>query len=587
MRPSWRDDDAGTSSGTSPSETQEVNQFVDEQLLRLCERNAHRIATAMQRRAFDLRSKHVSVTALLRPFQTADASDDDRDILRTALRSIINGHRNHNRSLETNGDAWLCDLEADYVALAPSDLLRLHRWLFETSWLQLPEKHLLSYEDFRTLTDERRNAALKEIYTALGLEGITQLIDQSAESWTIGWGLAQFSEKEISWPEWLLPLAKAPETHGRRRNAVRGFLAACPTERSTAILKAMLAIDESATAEDKGRLLTLARAEHALWALADQLEPAVQKAYWSALPVGSFRVEADEMNSVVRQLLAVGRPSSALVVSEFGPEHVEPELLLNALQRFVAGEELHGPTADPWDIAKALEVLEGSANIDRMQLVQLEFGLFPALKFENEQAPLSLYNAITSDPALFVELLCVLFKPRHGERTEPVTESQQAAAFTAWDVLHACRRLPGTRDDGTIDAADMMQFVDELMARCRDVDRREVGAEMLGQILAHAPSDDDGSWPCFAVREVLERPELEDMRRGFRTGIFNNRGTTWRSPTDGGEQERALSRSFAGKAAKIQHTHPLVAAVLEDLAADYLRDAHNEDIDARLNEEGF
>jgi len=587
MRPSWRDDDAGTCSGTSPSEIQEVGQFVSEQLLRLCERNAHRIATALQKRAFDLRSMHVSIAELLRPFQTTDASDADRDILRTALRSIINGHRNNNRSLETNGDAWLCDLEAAYNALTPSDLLRRHRWLFETSWLQLPEKHLLSYEDFQTLTDERRNAALKEIYAELGLEGIAQLIDQSAASSTIGWGLARFSETEISWPEWLLPLAKDPETHGRRRNAVRGFLAACPTERSTAILKAMLAIDESATAEDKGQLLTLARSEHALWALIDQLEPEVQRAYWSALPVGSCRVEANEMNSVVRQLLEVGRPSSALVACEFGPEHVEPELLLNALQRFVAGEELHGPTADPWDIAKVLEVLEGSAGIDRMQLVQLEFGLFPALKLENEQAPLSLYKAITSDPALFVELLCVLFKPRHGERTEPVTESMQAAAETAWGIFCGCRRLPGTRDDGTIDAAAITQFVDELLTRCRDVDRLEIGAEMLGQILAHAPADDDESWPCLSVREVLERSELEDMRRGFRIGTFNKRGATWRSPTDGGEQERALSRSFAEKAAKIRDTHPLVASVLEDLAADYLRDAHNEDIDARLNEEGF
>lgn len=110
---------------------------------------------------------------------------------------------------------------------------------------------------------------------------------------------------------------------------------------------------------------------------------------------------------------------------------------------------------------------------------------------------------------------------------------------------------------------------------------------MLGQILAHAPADDDESWPCLSVREVLERSELEDMRRGFRIGIFNKRGAIWRSPTDGGEQERALSRSFAEKAAKIRDTHPLVASVLEDLAADYLRDADNEDIDARLNEEGF
>lgn len=584
--PSWRDDDAGKHGPGFQEGIETVVCFARDHIIQLSAGNSQRISALMRGNVFDWRAEHANLAALLVPYQKADASDDERDLLRRTLRTVIHWHRNYNRALETDGDAWLCALEATYNALAPSDLLHRHRWLFETSWIKVPEKHA-RYEDLGRLAQVHRHAALNEIYAALGLEGITQLIDQSAESWTIGWGLAQFSETAISWPEWLLPLAKDPETHGRRRSAVRGFLAACPMERSTAILRAMLAIDESATAEDKGRLLTLARSEHAVWALIEQLGPEVQRAYWSALPVGSCRVEAIEINTVVRQLLDVGRPSSALVVCEFDPEHVEPELLLDALQRFVVGEEFHGPSVDPWDIAKVLEVIEASIDIDRKRLVQLEFELFPALKFENEQAPVSLFKAITSDPALFVELLCILFKPRHEERTEPVTESMQAAAFTAWGVLHACRRLPGTCDDGTIDAAVITQFVDELLRRCTEVDRLEIGAEMLGRILAHAPADDDGGWPCLAVREVLERPDLEDMREGFRSGVFNKRGVTWRSPTAGGEQERALSRSFAEKATKIRDTHPLVASVLDDLAAGYLRDAHNEDIDARLNEEGF
>ncbi|MCK6376166.1 MAG: hypothetical protein L6Q69_18985 [Zoogloea sp.] len=584
--PSWRDDDAGTHGPIAQEEVETVVRFASDRLIQLSTGRTQRIAALMHENVCDWRTEHTALAALLSPYERADASDDDREALRRALRPVIYWHRNYDDTLEAEGDAWLRDLEASYDALAPSDLLHRHRWLFEASWLDLPEKHV-NEQDMGAIAQEHRNAALNEIYGALGLEGIAQLIDQSAESWTVGWGLARFSEAAISWPEWLLQLAKEPETHGRRRSAVRGFLTACPTERSTAILQAMLTIDESATAEDKGRLLILARAEQALWKLAENLGPDVKRAYWTEVPVGTWRVEASDMNKVIQQLLNVDRPSSALVVCQFDYETVEPPLLFEALRRFASGDEPHNRLIQSWHIAKMLKFLEASDGIDKMRLVQLEFGLFPLLRFDKAQTAISLLNAITSDPAHFVELLCILFKPRHGERTEPVTESLQAAAVTAWDVFRACRRLPGTRHDGTIDAVAITQFVDELLARCRDVDRLESGEKMLGRILAHSPADDDGSWPCFAVREVLERPELEDVRRGFCSGVFEKHGTTWRSPTDGGEQERALSRSFAEKAAKIRDTHPLVASVLEDLAADYLRDAHNEDIDARLNEEGF
>ena len=77
------------------------------------------------------------------------------------------------------------------------------------------------------------------------------------------------------------------------------------------------------------------------------------------------------------------------------------------------------------------------------------------------------------------------------------------------------------------------------------------------------------------------------MRRGFSIGVFNKRGMTSRFPTEGGEQERVLSRSFSEMAAKVLHTHPLVASVLESIAMSYDRDAQKEDIEARLDEERF
>lgn len=57
-------------------------------------------------------------------------------------------------------------------------------------------------------------------------------------------------------------------------------------------------------------------------------------------------------------------------------------------------------------------------------------------------------------------------------------------------------------------------------------------------VYTHSPSDPEGSWPCRSVRDVLDRAELEDLRRGFRTGVFDKRGVKSRYPDEGGAQER-------------------------------------------------
>jgi len=80
---------------------------------------------------------------------------------------------------------------------------------------------------------------------------------------------------------------------------------------------------------------------------------------------------------------------------------------------------------------------------------------------------------------------------------------------------------------------------------------------------------------------------MESMRRGFAAGAFNKRGVTWRSLCDGGVQERDLAAFYRGQASRVQHTHPNVASMLEDIAKDYERHGKREDVKADLRKEGF
>jgi hypothetical protein len=111
--------------------------------------------------------------------------------------------------------------------------------------------------------------------------------------------------------------------------------------------------------------------------------------------------------------------------------------------------------------------------------------------------------------------------------------------------------------------------------------------QTLGQILAHAPADQDGTWPFLPARNVLDRPELEEMRTGFLIGARNKRGVTSRSPCDGGDQERDLSTHYRSQAERIQYVHPNMAATLEKIAKSYEYEGTAEDLDASLRKESY
>ena len=100
------------------------------------------------------------------------------------------------------------------------------------------------------------------------------------------------------------------------------------------------------------------------------------------------------------------------------------------------------------------------------------------------------------------------------------------------------------------------------------------------KLLASSPAESDGSWPCIAVRNVLESISGEIALDSFESGIFNGRGGTTRGMHDGGEQERQLVKKYHGFADACQMRWPRVAATLSHLARGYEADARYMDDEA-------
>jgi hypothetical protein len=101
----------------------------------------------------------------------------------------------------------------------------------------------------------------------------------------------------------------------------------------------------------------------------------------------------------------------------------------------------------------------------------------------------------------------------------------------------------------------------------------------IGEVLAYAPGEPDGSWPCIPVRDALEEfsRDSKEIFRGFSAGIFKKRGLVTKSLREGGDQERGLAKAFRSFADACQGGWDRTAETLRRLARSYEEDARRED----------
>nr|VFJ77953.1 MAG: hypothetical protein BECKFW1821C_GA0114237_11541 [Candidatus Kentron sp. FW] len=592
-RPKWREDDAGAGRGVTHAEVYGMIDAAKEKILQLSEGNAHRIAALFQT-GLQHPQELPKVLALMEPFTETTATDEDRETLRAALRERIHRHRNYDESPESELNEWLGPVETLYERLAPQDLVVRHCWLFvnwfEKGPLDLPQRGRdESLEEMNNIVMRMRTSALTEIYRGYGMIGVENLIARCVDPETVGSTFVKVTWHDgISWPEWIAEKDFAPDTPMTR--CISGFLLTVSSPASDDLLRKLITLGKQHDwgADRFARLLVLARVEPETWQLAENCGSEVHAAYWQTVQPNIF-LHQKEPEFVLERLLEFKRPRTALwfcTSSRSSRKQVPPRQFFSVLQQILQGEEADAPQINSHYLAEMLAWLEKSGQIEKTELILLEFGLFPALGYGGETRAAALYEGIMSDPSLFTELICLYYKLESGEQEE-LPEGTRMAAERAGKILHTCKRLPGTQPDGTIDSEALTRFVDAARESCRKTDRLEVCDSTLGQILAHAPEDQDGAWPCAPVRDLLEHPELEEMRDGFEIGTHNKRGVTSRAYGEGGGQERDLAAYYREQAGRLHNSHPNAAVMLEKIAKGYDHDGKREDIRANLRKEQF
>ena len=514
-------------------------------------------------------------------------SKGDRPAMWARLRRLLHHHRQVPDADWAMPSEQLQRIERVYDRFAPADPLEREAWLFDPP-IQLPQPSREGWEaEARDVEDAQRRAALAifSSYDVSGILGLARLVS-AAES--IGKALfdAGVGEAELE----LLLEAAVRSDDPRERSVAHGLIVSMLRDRDESWAGAFIA---KARAQGWGdtAVLTILRAlplNRWTWDQAAQAGEGIETAYWLRVPI-FWTDDAEDAIFAVRKLISVGRARHALhMAGRDRNARLPSELLVEVLreagrQPFESDGDGNEPTMFQYHVSEVLNELDRRSDIDNDTLVGLEWTYLPVLAHSRRPVKV-LLKALSERPSLFVEVLSAVFKPREEsgvidpEPSDP--ERARALAYQAYQLLDLWNRLPGTREDGTIDGVALEAWIKDARALAKAVGREDIADDQIGKMLSASPVGSDGIWPAEAVRDVIDLFRSKPMIEGFWVGKSNRRGVTTRMPHDGGELERNEAAKYRKWAATVVYDHPHTAKALDTLAESYEHQAHRHDEDA-------
>jgi hypothetical protein len=453
--------------------------------------------------------------------------------------------------------------------------------------VQLPNPSVEGWQAEQRDVDAARQAAAKAVYTDGGVAAVLALARLSDAAGYLGKALY---DGGLSGTEFdALVEATVRSDDPREREVAHGLIISVSGNRREPWAAALIA---KARAEDWGdtALLTILRAlplDRWTWNQVAQIGQEIESTFWRRAPVFWMSEDSEDVAYAIRKLIGVGRARHALPLAGRGAKiHLPTDLLIDVLQ-----EAVHQPFQSDGDgneatmfqhyVAEILQALDERDDVDRNALATLEWKYLSVLEHSRRPAKV-LLKTLSEQPSLFIQMLSAVFRASEEsgvvdpEPEDP--ERARAIATQAFRLLELWNRIPGTRDDGTIDGDALEEWIKEARTLAKTAGREDMADNRIGHMLSASPMGSDGNWPAEPVREVLDLFRSKAMIEGFRIGKSNRRGVTTRGPRDGGGLERKEAAKYRTWAKAIAYDHPRTASALDSLADGY-------DWEARRNDE--
>ncbi len=475
--------------------------------------------------------------------------------------------------------------------LQPRDSVVRHAWLFAQHWVEVSdgeiEEESFDYDRHNERIRKLRVAAMKEIWAERGFEGMTALLSLSnapdAIGGSLGLSITDVNEQTVFLRKCLFT---SGDLEGKVDGCIGGFLASVDEDARSGILSVV------AKGMDNQRIVRLFRCapfKLETWRLLDNYEEEIRNRYWKeVIPHPWNRLSEAELTEIIDRLLEAKRPRAAFCTVQLDWRRVETSRLKSLLFAVATvGDEPAGHyQLDAYQISEALDSLNDRNGASLEEMAWLEFFFVGALDRSKHGIP-NLERQIAELPALFVQMVALLFKRRDGGLDPPEWRIEDLRrrddlASAAYSLLNRIGHIPGTQEDGKIDAEALVNWITEVRQLCAEHGRTDAGDQMIGQLLSNASPEEDGRWPCLPVCEAMERFASRYIGTGFNTGVHLARGGTSRAMDEGGAQERELATKYRDWAKQFALDYPYVSSVLESVAAGYDWHAKREDTEVEI-----
>ena len=380
--------------------------------------------------------------------------------------------------------------------------------------------------------DVARTKAIHEILAEEGFNGIELLSEVAESPHTVGWSLANATNDQYF--DSIIPLKIGGQPNSR--NFAGGFIWKRYWQDNWEWIDNALhqCIDERTAVN----LLLALRFHPNVWARAVERGDCVRDTYWKECQAFNPQLELEAVSLAVNNLLVYSRPVDAIVVLSFAIHdklHVASDLLCRSLEALLrlpkadSGRQIH--QMDRYHIQEVIAELHLREDVATDRLILIEWHFIHLLDAHSQYSPKTLHKHLAHSPDFFHEVLSACSRSRNITEVEreAVTDHDKYMAEHAFHLLRDWNYIPGTQDDGSIDEQELNDWCLKAREFAIASGRIEVCDVQIGEMLSRCPrQDDDGSWPCQAIRRVIETIASDSIASGLHCGISNSRGLAWR-----------------------------------------------------------
>ena len=451
--------------------------------------------------------------------------------------------------------------------LTPCDLIARHEGLLSSHWWGPFDDG--TSDDFnpkarKDRLRDRQLAALQEIWTVRGEEGLGALIGKNAQAANVVGRLASDllpEPKEFASCVRYCVVAASEDGGANFLACVRMMLAGRDEAEIAALVKA------AQTELPEHQLVTLLKGlplHASTWPLLENMPVHIRQGYWNSVRLSGLVLEPAVMNEVVDRLLQAGRAVSAFEVVQFQWDRLETRQMIRLLHEVARAEwnAFEDKSLLHEAVALAFSTLDKRTDATIDEKVQLEVSYFGMLEWSQQGVP-NIELAVINSPEFFADLVMQAYgkAANVGDQGADTREAQRSIAQR---VLYRLRRIPGANEQGSIEAGLLGVWVEDLRSLCSANGLLDECDLEIGQLLSMAPGDDDGFWPSSAVCEVLEKISSDAVAEGLLQGLFNQQGVY--SLEDRGAQQMETAQRYRVNADRIVYDFPYVAGLLRAFA---------------------